>query len=143
MQSIFPGSLFLDGQRALVFYRMKGILSAGTAHSMVSHPDRNTDLHEASSLFSEMLVSDPRRLDYLDHYSNVLYTLGSRDRLAFVAQLASKVDCYRPETCCVVGNLYSLSSRHEDAVNYFRQALILDRNLSSAWTLLGHEYHAL
>jgi anaphase-promoting complex subunit 8 len=25
LQSIFPRSLFLDGQRALVFYRMKGI----------------------------------------------------------------------------------------------------------------------
>lgn len=38
---------------------------------------------------------------------------------------------------------YSLSSRHEDAVNYFRRALILDRSFSSAWTLLGHEYHKL
>ncbi|OBT51968.1 hypothetical protein VE04_07367 [Pseudogymnoascus sp. 24MN13] len=124
LQSVFPRSLFLQGQRALVFYRMK-------------------DLHEANTLFSEMLLSDPRRLDFLDHYSNVLYTLGSRERLAFVAQLASAVNRYRPETCCVVGNYYSLSSRHEDAVNYFRRALNLDRNFSPAWTLLGHEYFKL
>lgn len=90
-----------------------------------------------------MLVSDPRCLDFLDHYSNVLYTLGSRERLAFVAQLASAVDHYRPETCCVIGNYYSLSSRHEDAVTQFRRALSLDRNFSSAWTLLGHEYFKL
>lgn len=28
LQSIFPRSLFLDGQRALAFYRMKGTSSA-------------------------------------------------------------------------------------------------------------------
>jgi len=43
-------------------------------------------------------------------------------------------------TCCVIGNYYSLSSRHEDAIIHFRRALILDRNFSSALTLLGHEY---
>lgn len=90
-----------------------------------------------------MLVSDPRCLDFLDHYSNVLYTLHSRERLAFIAQLASTVDRYRPETCCILGNYYSLSSRHEDAVKHFRQALSLDRTFASAWTLLGHEYFKL
>jgi anaphase-promoting complex subunit 8 len=90
-----------------------------------------------------MLISDPRRLDFLDHYSNVLYTLGSRQRLAFVAHLASAANRYRPETCCVIGNYYSLTSRHADAVNCFRRALNLDRNFSSAWTLLGHEYFKL
>ncbi|KAK0111589.1 Anaphase-promoting complex subunit 23 [Cadophora gregata] len=121
LQSIFPRSLFLDSQRALVFYRMK-------------------DLHEASSIFSKMLGYDPRHLDFIDHYSNILYKLGSRERLAFVAQLASTIDRYRPETCCVIGNYYSLSSRHEDAITHFRRALLLDRNFASAWTLLGHEY---
>ena len=110
---------------------------------MLSHSDCNPDLYEASSLFSKMLVSDPRRLDFLDHYSNVLHNLGSRDRLAFVAQLASDVDRDRPETCCVIGNYYSLSARHEDAVKEFRRALTLDRSFSSAWTLLGHEYFKL
>lgn len=68
------------------------------------------------------------------------FSRGSRERLAFIAQLASAVDHYRPETCCVVGNYLSLSSRHEEAIIHFRRALILDRNFSSAWTLLGHEY---
>lgn len=99
-----------------------------------------TDLHEASSLFSKVLVSDPRHLDFLDHYSNVLYNLGSHARLAFVAQLASNVDRYRPETCLVIGNYHSLSSRPEEAITCFRRALVLDRGFSAAWTLLGHEY---
>ncbi|KFY83758.1 hypothetical protein V500_09923 [Pseudogymnoascus sp. VKM F-4518 (FW-2643)] len=100
-------------------------------------------LHGASTLFSSMLVSSPLCLDFLDYYSSVLHTLGSRSRLAFITHLASAVNRYRPETCCAIGNYYSLSSRHEDAVHYFRLALNLDRNFSSAWTLLGHEYFKL
>lgn len=49
-------------------------------------------------------------------------------------------DKFRPETCYVVGNYYSLKSEHEKAVIYFRRALTLDRNFLPAWTLMGHEY---
>lgn len=91
-------------------------------------------------LFSKVLALDPRYLDFFDHYSNVLYNLGSHNRLAFVAQLASSVDSHRPETCLVIGNYYSLSSRPEAAITSFRRALVLDRSCSAAWTLLGHEY---
>lgn len=98
------------------------------------------DFEEASSTFSELLVNHPHRLDSLDHYSNILYVMGARPQLAFVAQLATATDKFRPETCCVVGNYYSLKSEHEKAVMYFRRALTLDRNFLSAWTLMGHEY---
>ncbi|KAI1277194.1 cell division cycle protein-like protein 23 [Xylaria sp. FL0933] len=121
LQNLFPGSSFLQGQRALAYYRMK-------------------KLESANSAFSDMLISHWGYLEFLDHYSNVLYTLGSEVRLSFMAQVASSIEPYRPETCCVIGNYYSLSSRHQDAIIYFRRALILDRNFSSAWTLLGHEY---
>jgi anaphase-promoting complex subunit 8 len=63
-----------------------------------------------------------------------------RPKLAFLAQLCTHTDKFRPETCCVVGNYYSLKSEHEKAVVYFRRALTLDRNFLSAWTLMGHEY---
>ena len=66
--------------------------------------------------------------------------MGARPQLAFVAQVATATDKFRPETCCVVGNYYSLKSEHEKAVMYFRRALTLDRNFLSAWTLMGHEY---
>ena len=110
---------------------------------MLSQTNSSIALHKANLLFSELLVSNPRVLEFLDHHSNVLYLLGDREKLAFVAQLAAKVDRYRPETCCIIGNYYSLSSCHTDAVVQFRQALQLDRNFSSAWTLLGHEYMKL
>lgn len=63
-----------------------------------------------------------------------------RPKLAFLAQLTTAVDKFRPETCCVVGNYYAMKSEHEKAVVYFRRALTLDRNCLSAWTLMGHEY---
>ncbi|KAI0109592.1 cell division cycle protein-like protein 23 [Nemania sp. FL0031] len=121
LQKIFPHSAFLKGQRALVFYRMK-------------------DTESARSVFSDMLISHPRYFDFIDHYSNILYGLHSKGELAFIAQIASSVEPYRPETLCVAGNYYSLSSRHEDAVIYFRRALILDRSFAPAWMLLGREY---
>lgn len=63
-----------------------------------------------------------------------------RPKLSFLAHLCSTIDKFRPETCVVIGNYYSLISQHEKAVNYFRRALTLDRSCLSAWTLMGHEY---
>ncbi|PWY92166.1 20S cyclosome subunit [Aspergillus heteromorphus CBS 117.55] len=121
LENIFPASAFLKTQRALLCYHSK-------------------DFEEASSIFTDIMVTSPHRLDSLDHYSNILYVMGARPQLAFVAQIATATDKFRPETCCVVGNYYSLKSEHEKAVMYFRRALTLDRNFLSAWTLMGHEY---
>jgi anaphase-promoting complex subunit 8 len=121
VQSFFPHSMFLQSQRALLFYHSK-------------------DFEESAGIFSSILQTDPFRLDSLDSYSNCLYVMESRPKLAFLAQLASSTDKFRPETCCIVGNYYSLLSEHEKAVMYFRRALTLDRNFLSAWTLMGHEY---
>ncbi|KAF2626509.1 TPR-like protein [Macroventuria anomochaeta] len=121
IMSIFPTSAFLKTQRALLHYHSK-------------------DFDEAEHIFSDLLVTDPHRLDHLDHYSNILYVMEMRPKLAFLAQLASATDKFRPETCCVVGNYYSVKSEHEKAVMYFRRALTLDRAFLSAWTLMGHEF---
>ncbi|KAF2269414.1 anaphase-promoting complex subunit CDC23 [Lojkania enalia] len=121
MLSIFPTSAFLQTQQALLHYHTK-------------------DFDEADEIFSNLLITDPHRIDSLDNYSNILYVKESKAKLAFLAQLATATDKFRPETCCVVGNYYSLKSEHEKAVMYFRRALQLDRNFLSAWTLMGHEF---
>ncbi|KAL6722028.1 Anaphase-promoting complex subunit 8 [Lecanora helva] len=121
LERIFPESQFLKTQRALLFYHSK-------------------DYDEAESIFSTLMHADPHRIDSLDHYSNILYVMSARPKLAFLAQVATATDKFRPETCCVVGNYYSLKSEHEKAVIYFRRALTLDRSFLSAWTLMGHEY---
>jgi anaphase-promoting complex subunit 8 len=119
--SIFPSSSFLLTCKALLAYHSK-------------------DLIGAEQDFSHLLSIHPHRLDSLDHYSNILYVLGLRPKLAFLAHLCSNLDKFRPESCVVIGNYYSLLSHHEKAVQYFRRALTLDRSCLSAWTLMGHEY---
>ncbi|CAK7267311.1 Anaphase-promoting complex subunit 8 [Sporothrix epigloea] len=119
--AIFPGSSFLMTCNALLAYHSK-------------------DLIAAEHHFSMLLAQHPHRLDSLDHYSNILYVLNMRPKLAFLAHLCSSLDKFRAETCVVIGNYYSLLSAHEKAVLYFRRALALDRSCLSAWTLMGHEY---
>ncbi|RMZ79658.1 hypothetical protein DV738_g3155, partial [Chaetothyriales sp. CBS 135597] len=119
--SIFPTSTFLSTQLALSHYHAK-------------------DYDASAAIFQSLLTDHPYRLDALDHYSNILYVMADRPRLAFLAHLCTSLDKFRPETCCVVGNYYSLCSQHEKAVMYFRRALTLDRSFVAAWTLMGHEY---
>lgn len=119
--NIFPTSPFLLTCDALLSYHAK-------------------DLVAAEQNFSKLLSMYPHRLESLDHYSNILYVMNSRPKLAFLAHLCSSVDKFRPESCVVIGNYYSLLSLHEKAVQYFRRALTLDRSCLSAWTLMGHEY---
>ncbi|KAL2315127.1 Anaphase-promoting complex subunit Apc8 [Schizosaccharomyces pombe] len=118
---IFPNSRYLKTQRALLTYDSR-------------------DFDEAESLFENILTNDPYRLDDMDTYSNVLFVLENKSKLGFLAQVASSIDKFRPETCSIIGNYYSLLSEHEKAVTYFKRALQLNRNYLSAWTLMGHEY---
>ena len=123
-----------------MYYHSKGeLLFLGILQEVILNL-LGPDFAEAESTFSSILHQDPHRIDSLDHYSNILYVLGARSKLAFLAQVATATDKFRPETCCVVGNYYSLKSEHEKAVIYFRRALTLDRSFLSAWTLMGHEY---
>jgi anaphase-promoting complex subunit 8 len=136
LENIFPNSQFLKTQRALLYYHSKGLHIPYSASTVLT----NVDFDEAEIIFSALLHADPHRIDSLDFYSNILYVMSARPKLAFLAQIATATDKFRPETCCVVGNYYSLKSEHEKAVMYFRRALTLDRNFLSAWTLMGHEY---
>lgn len=98
------------------------------------------ELDEADVLFEELLRNDPYRIDSMDVYSNVLYAKESFSALSYLAHRVFLTDKYRPESCCIVGNYYSLKGLHEKSVMYFRRALKLNRKYLSAWTLMGHEY---
>ena len=71
---------------------------------------------------SSLHSHDPYRLDNLDTYSNILYVKEAKAALSHLAHVAMKNDKYRPETCCIVGNYYSLRQQHENAVLYFQRA---------------------
>ena len=119
--ALFPTSLHLKSQQALISYHLR-------------------EFDEAEALFDSIFETDPYRTDDIDTYSNILYVMEKRAKLAALAQKYTSLDRHRPETCCLVGNYYSLRGEHEKAVMYFRRALRLDRGYLSAWTLMGHEF---
>ncbi|KAF9126726.1 Anaphase-promoting complex subunit 23 [Mortierella sp. 14UC] len=121
LMDAFPRSAFVKCERALALYNSR-------------------DFPEADKVFEELVKENPHRLDSLDVFSNVLFTTQKRARLSFLAHSCAMTDNYRPETCCVIGNYYSMKGEHEKAVVYFKRALRFNRSYSSAWTLLGHEY---
>jgi len=119
--SLFPNSTSLKATTAVAHYNLR-------------------DFDTAQSHFSQLVAADPHRLEQMDIYSNILYVQESKPELSHLAHSAVRIDKYRPETCCVVGNYYSLKGQHEKAVQYFQRALKLDREYLSAWTLMGHEF---
>ena len=117
----FVQSPYLQSQLAVAHYNMR-------------------DFDTAQNHFVMLAKNNSHRLDQMDVYSNILYVKEDRVGLSQLAHRAVKIDKYRPETCCIIGNYYSLKSQHEKAVQYFQRALKLDRTYLSAWTLMGHEY---
>lgn len=113
-----------------------------TAQLAIAYHNKR-ELDQAVECFKELTNKDPCRLDNLDTYSNVLYVKEERVQLAHLAHHTVQIDKYRPETCCIVGNYYSLRSQHAKAVLYFQRALKLNPNYLSAWTLMGHEFMEL
>ncbi|SGZ53361.1 CIC11C00000002327 [Sungouiella intermedia] len=98
------------------------------------------DYFQAESIFDEILMTDPMRLDDLDTYSNMLYVMEKKSKLSFLAQFASQIDKFRSETCCIIANYHSMKGEHDKSIMYYKRALTLNKNCLSAWTLMGHEF---
>jgi len=117
----FPHNVYLKSQIAVAHHNL-----------------RNAD--PAMELFEEVQREEPFRLDAVDFFSNILYIKDDRAALRHLAHHCTLVDKYHPHTCCVVGNLFSLSAEHSKAILYYLRALKLDPTYIDAWTLIGHEY---
>ena len=113
--------------------------SVGVVQMAVGHYNMR-EFDRAQSIFEDVYRADPFRLEGMDTYSNILYVKEDAAKLSYLAHGAVLTDKYRPETCCIVGNYYSLKAQHEKAVTYFSRALRLNWRYLSAWTLMGHEY---
>ncbi|CDF36896.1 TPR repeat-containing protein [Chondrus crispus] len=118
---VVPHSAFVKGQLALALYNVRRF-------------------DEAQQLYDDIYTEDPHCLDGIDIYSNILYVKEDKVQLSLLANRCIKIDKFRLETCCVIGNYYSLRGQHDQAVVYFQRALKLNRNYLSAWTLMGHEF---
>lgn len=94
----------------------------------------------AQEAFAALVQRDPYRLSGMDTYSNVLYVLDDRAELSAVAQRTALHCPPSPTTHCIQGNLHSARGQHAQAIQCFREALKLDPEYLSAWTLMGHEH---
>ncbi|OAV96526.1 hypothetical protein PTTG_00976 [Puccinia triticina 1-1 BBBD Race 1] len=127
LKELFPSSLFLKSQQALIAYHVR-------------------DFDTAETIFDSIYEADAYRVEDVDTYSNILYVMDKRAKLTGLAQHyaggveSSGGDRMRPEVCCLLGNYWSLSGEHEKAIIEFKRALRLDPGYLSAWTLMGHEY---
>ncbi|KAG8886057.1 Anaphase-promoting complex subunit 23 [Tulasnella sp. 331] len=121
LSELFPHSLFVKSQRALLAYHHR-------------------DFEEAEAIFDSILEMDPYRVDNMDIFANILYVQQSRAKLSDLAQRFIRADKDRPEVCSLIGNYYSIRCEHEKAVKYFKRAIQLDPTHLAAWTLMGHEY---
>jgi len=117
----FPTSTYVLAQTAQAHYKRK-------------------DMEQAQCTFERLRTIDPYRLEGMDSYSNALFVRGQRTALAALAHAATRIDKYRPETCCIIGNYFSLRGEHARALQYYWRALQLAPKYSSAWTLMGHEH---
>jgi anaphase-promoting complex subunit 8 len=124
VSEVFPSCSYVRAQVAKCLYNLR-------------------QFQQAQDLLEETAAGDPHRVDDVDILSNIYYVSNARAALAVLAHRVLKLDKFRPEVCCVIGNYYSLRGEHEKAVCYFRRALRLNRSYLAAWTLMGHEYMEL
>ncbi|EDW90524.1 cell division cycle protein 23 homolog [Drosophila yakuba] len=120
----FSKNIYLIAQMALVYHNKR-------------------DVDKAIELYQALLESDPYRLDNVDTYSNLLFVKEMKTEMAQLAHKAVSINKYRPETCCVIGNYYSIRCDHQVAISYFQRALKLNPKYLAAWTLMGHEFMEL
>lgn len=83
----------------------------------------------ACEIFENIVTRDPFSVELMDSYSNILYVREERTALSRLAHACHTANKYRPETCCVIGNYYSLRQEHQKALIYLRRALQMDPSL--------------
>lgn len=119
--SFFPNWGFLKDAMAMFFHNL-------------------SDYDSALEFFFQCLANDPYRLEHMDVLSNILYVKERHNELGKLALRCFEIDKYSPETCCVLGNYYSLIGEHPLAANQFKRAISLDKSFLAGYTLLGKFY---
>ncbi|GAB7343322.1 hypothetical protein MBLNU457_1371t1 [Dothideomycetes sp. NU457] len=89
--------------------------------------------------FARTMKLQPSRIEDTEVYSSVLWQTKKSVQLAFLAHTLRDLSFNSPQTWCVVGNAFSLSREHDQAIACFKRAIQLDPKFAYAHTLLGHE----
>ena len=147
MKNFYISNYFLDKQQnsnqysieininLCYFFKNSTLIQNMIAHAFYNEQEFDNSLE----WFEKLVDKDPYRFENMDTYSNILYIKENQGELANLALRCFNTNKYTAETCCVIGNYYSLLGEHLKAILYFKKALKLDRNCQAAWTLMGHE----
>ena len=100
------------------------------------------DYGASEDCFARVLKLQPSRIEDMEVYSTVLWHLKKDAALAFLCHILRDVDFNAPQTWAAVGNAFSLSREHDQAIAAFKRATQVDGKFAYAWTLMGHEYIA-
>jgi tetratricopeptide (TPR) repeat protein len=79
----------------------------------------------------------PGALDGLDTFSNVLFMVGDKIKLKWLAAYALEIDSHAWQTQFILGNLAALDGHHGDALQAFTKSVLLKPD-AATWTLIGH-----
>jgi hypothetical protein len=66
------------------------------------------DYNRSQTLFEYARTIDPHKLEHLDTFSSILHVNDCRAELSHLAHIVIKINKFSSETCCVIGNYYSL-----------------------------------
>eukprot|EP00400_MALV-I_sp_L67-5_P000138 gene138-456_t len=122
--ALFPNSSFITSKIALCHYDVP-------------------DFESSQIAFERVRKTDAYNLKHLETYSNILYVKELNADICQLAQFVLRVDKFSLESCCILGNYFSLKGDHLKAVAYFKRALVLKRNYVPAMVLIGHEFMEL
>lgn len=64
-------------------------------------------------LFEDLIARDEFQLEGMQVYSHILYIREDFAGLSHLAHKAVLIDKFREETCCMIGNYYSLKRQHD------------------------------
>ena len=98
------------------------------------------DYTSAEYFFARAREFQPSRLDDMEFYSTSLWHLKSEIDLAFLAHSLMDTERLAPQSWCAIGNAFSLSREHDQAIKCFKRATQLDPSFAYGFTLQGHEY---
>lgn len=94
---------------------------------------------QANDYFQRVRGYAPYRMDDMEVFSSVLWHLKKEADLSHLAHDLLEQDWHAPQGWCALGNAWSLTREHEQALKCFTRATLLKPDFAYAYTLQGHE----
>lgn len=97
---------------------------------------------EAEKYYKRIRQIAPTRFKDMEIYSTILWHLKRETDLAFLSHELVDASWLTPQAWCALGNSWSLTRDHEQALRCFKRATQLDPKFAYGFTLQGHEHVA-